>query len=292
MIVSMTGYGRGVARLAEFEAMAEVRSLNHRFFDVSVKLPRQLESKEAAVRETVRKYFERGRVHVTITLQQEEGAAVDLQLNTAVIDAYVMLLRALQKRAKIEAPLTLDQLLTFPDVFVPAKAEAVSETVWQAAKQALDMALSELSDMRRREGKEIEKDLLQRIELLGRYVGQIESISANRSRSEFNKLYARLRSLLDSGELDPTRLELEVALLADRVDVTEECIRLKSHLTIFLESVNQEAPAGRKLNFLLQEMNREANTIGAKACDAAIAHLVVKIKEEIEKLREQIQNIE
>jgi uncharacterized protein (TIGR00255 family) len=292
MIVSMTGYGKGTNHIKEFEATAEVRSLNHRFLDISIKVPRQLENKENAVRGLVKKYFERGRIHVNVSLRQDTGNSIGLALNDQVVDGYVKLLEALRKQAKISAPISVDQVLTFSDVFVQDSSERVPESAWEAVEKAIDIALHELNSMRQREGEEIKKDILYRINLVTDSVQEIEQLSEDRAHSEFKRLYDRLKSMLEVGELDETRLELEVALLADRVDVTEECIRLKSHNTVFLESVEEAAPSGRKLNFLLQEMNREANTIGAKACHAEIAHLVVKIKEEIEKLREQVQNIE
>ena len=213
-------------------------------------------------------------------------------LNDQVVDGYITLLEGLRHRAKIDTPISIDQLLTFSDVFVQDSSNHVSASAWKAVEQALTTAFKELNGMRQREGQEIKKDLLHRVELLSGFVEKIENQTEGRSKVEFQKQYGRIQKMLDTGELDDTRLELEVALLADRVDVTEECIRLKSHNTVFRESVKQPEPTGRKLNFLLQEMNREANTIGAKASDAKIAHLVVRIKEEIEKLREQVQNIE
>ena len=163
---------------------------------------------------------------------------------------------------------------------------------WLCVERALTLAIDEMNGMRVREGQEMSNDLRTRVNGLQEKLENIKTHSAGRSKSEFEKLYKRLGAMVESKELDRTRLELEVALLADRVDITEECTRFQSHNTVFLEALAAAEPAGRKLNFLLQEMNREANTIGAKANDAQIAHLVVSIKEEVEKLREQIQNIE
>ena len=146
--------------------------------------------------------------------------------------------------------------------------------------------------MRRREGEEIEKDLRLRIDILEKRIEDVERLAKDRPKAEFERLLARVQNMINKGDLDATRLELEVALLTDRVDVTEECIRFKSHNTLFKETIDNQEPAGRKLNFLLQEMNREANTIGSKANDAGNAHIVVEVKEEVEKLREQVQNIE
>ncbi|RME00811.1 MAG: DUF1732 domain-containing protein, partial [Calditrichaeota bacterium] len=185
-----------------------------------------------------------------------------------------------------------EHLLSFSDIFMQDSLADLPEEAWNCIEEAIEKALIELNAMRQREGQEIEADLRKRIEFLSRYIEKIEELSEGRSEKEFEQLQHRLRSMIKNGELDPARLELEIALLADRVDVTEECIRFKSHNKLFLESLEKPEPVGRKLNFLLQEMNREANTIGAKANDAEIAHLVVQIKEEVEKLREQVQNIE
>ncbi len=292
MIISMTGFGRGVNSTAQYEAQVEVRTVNHRFLDFTIKLPKAFETRESDIRDIARLHVVRGRVNINITLKETDEAPVQLDVNEAVVKSYRALLDNIRTVAGIEEPVKLEHLLNFGDIFVQPESAELPEEAWQCTRQAIEQAFEELNTMRKREGVEIEKDLRQRIDNLGSLINQIESIAADRSKEEFDKLKARIDSMLESGELDPSRLELEIALLADRVDVTEECIRFKSHNTLFLESLAQPESVGRKLNFLLQEMNREANTIGAKASNAEIAHLVVLLKEEVEKLREQIQNIE
>jgi len=292
MLVSMTGYGKGSSSVNGFEANVEIRSVNHRFLDLSIKLPKSFESRENWMRERIRKSIERGRVTVNISVREANGYQVGLQINSKAIKGYKHLLEDLREQAQIQEPVQIEHLLSFSDVFMPEDSDETSEEAWQSVVQALELALDNINSMRQREGKEIENDLQQRLDILSGKVQKIEQLSSTRSEDEFARLKKRLLNLIDIKELDPARLELEVALLADRVDVTEECIRLKSHLTLFRESIAQPEPSGKKLNFLLQEMNREANTIGAKANDAEIAHLVVEIKEEVEKLREQIQNVE
>ncbi|MDZ7289607.1 MAG: YicC family protein [candidate division KSB1 bacterium] len=292
MIISMTGYGRGQSRLNGFEAIVEVRSLNHRFLDVTMRLPRELGAYEQAVKDMVRASVNRGRINVAITLKSDTENELGLRVDEEMARRYKNLLETLVKKLDLPGPVTLEHLLQFSDILTIDEEGTLPEQAWECVRLALTQAMEELNAMRVREGREIAQDLRPRIMSLQDKIERIKAHSANRGKEEFEKLYQRLQAMVDTKELDPNRLELEVALLADRVDVTEECIRFQSHNTLFLEAIDDNEPAGRKLNFLLQEMNREANTIGAKANDAQVAHLVVSLKEEVEKLREQIQNIE
>ncbi len=292
MITSMTGFGKSNYSLNGYEAQVEIRTVNHRFLDISIRLPKNFETREGELRELIKKFISRGRVNLSVTLKGDEGFQLEIKVNEEAVKAYRHLLEELRRHAGIQAPIQIEHLLSFSDIFVQDNQEAAPDDAWQCIEKAVELALVELNTMRQREGREIENDLRKRIALLEKYIQEIERLAAGRSEKEYAQLKKRIENLVDSGEVDPARLELEIALLADRVDVTEECIRFKSHNTLFLESLEQPEPAGRKLNFLLQEMNREANTIGAKANSADIAHLVVKIKEEVEKLREQVQNIE
>ncbi len=292
MITSMTGFGKGIYAVEGFEAQVEIRSVNHRFLDISMRLPKNFETREGDLRELVKKFISRGRININVTLKEEQGNQLGLRVNEETVQAYKALLDHLRRAAGIKAPVELGHLLAFSDLFVQENQDDLPEAAWSCIEKAVELALIELNKMRRREGQEIENDLRKRVELLESYIKEIERLARGRVEHEYQTLRQRVKSLLDSTELDPARLEMEIALLADRLDVTEECTRFHSHNTLFMESIEQPEPAGRKLNFLLQEMNREANTIGAKASDADIAHLVVKIKEEVEKLREQIQNVE
>jgi uncharacterized protein (TIGR00255 family) len=225
-------------------------------------------------------------------LKSEVETELGLSVDEETARRYKHLLETLIKKLDLPGPVTLEHLLQFSDILTIAEENSLPEQAWACVEKALISAMDEMNAMRQREGEEIIMDLRHRINGLQEKIENIRIHSAGRSKNEFEKLYKRLCAMVDTKELDRTRLELEVALLADRVDITEECTRFQSHNTLFLEALDDKEPAGRKLNFLLQEMNREANTIGAKANDAAIAHLVVSIKEEVEKLREQIQNIE
>jgi len=288
----MTGFGRGQYSINGYEAVVEMRSLNHRFFDVAMRLPRGLGAYEQAVKDKIRAKVNRGRINVAVTLKSETEHELGLSVDEETARRYKHLLETLIKKLDLPGPVTLEHLLQFSDILTMAEENALPEQAWTCVEKALLLAMDEMNAMRLREGREIINDLRARINSLQEKIESIKTLSAGRSKSEFEKLYKRLCTMVDTKELDRTRLELEVALLADRVDITEECTRFQSHNTIFLEALEDAEPAGRKLNFLLQEMNREANTIGAKANEAQIAHWVVSIKEEVEKLREQIQNIE
>jgi uncharacterized protein (TIGR00255 family) len=292
MIISMTGFGRGQYSLDGFDAVVEVRSLNHRFLDVVMRLPRGLSTYEQAVKDIVRNKVSRGRINVAVTLKTATESELGLRVDEEVARRYKHLLENLMKTLGLSGTITLDHLLHFSDILAIDEENALPEQAWACVETAMQLAMDDLNAMRLREGREIARDLRPRINGLQEKIENIKIHSATRGKAEFERLYKRLRAMVDTKELDANRLELEVALLADRVDITEECTRFQSHNTLFLEAIDEQEPTGRKLNFLLQEMNREANTIGAKANDAQIAHWVVGIKEEVEKLREQIQNLE
>ncbi|MFQ5706265.1 MAG: YicC/YloC family endoribonuclease [bacterium] len=292
MIVSMTGFGRGEVKEDGVEVLVEIRTLNHRFLDVSLRIPKSLNYFESDIREMIRSNLTRGRVEVTVSLKSEEQELAGLTVDKVLAASYLKLLEELKKEFGLQDSIRIEHLLQFSDIITVASEKPSDENAWKIAKKALQVALSDLLQMRIREGNEMKKDLVGRIEVLNRLLQRIEEKSHSRSSTEYEKLKERLREITEAVAVDEGRLEMEIALFADRVDVTEECTRFKSHNDYFLELLDNEETAGRKLNFLLQEMHREANTIGSKANDSQIAHWVVETKEEIEKLREQIQNIE
>lgn len=293
MILSMTGYGRGEAKAETVEASVEIRSLNNRFLDISVKLPKACSQQEQAVKDIAKKYVERGRLNISVMLKttndnQFQGLIFNIENAQNIWNRLTLLKKSLKFRQKLK----LSDLLQFQSYFIEEEDNADETETWEHVKQALERALDDLVSMRKKEGEQLCKDLKTRIALMGEAIVKIEHLSKSRSQIEFDKLTERLAKLADVENLDAGRLEMEIAILADRVDVSEECTRFKSHNNLFLETISGPNSGGRRLNFLLQEMNREANTIGAKANDAEIAHLVVGLKEEIERIREQVQNIE
>lgn len=293
MISSMTGYGRAEATVNRISALAEVRSVNSRYMEVFSRLPRTLSLRENDVKDLVRTKFLRGKISVVITINQESETDLPVRMNTAAVKAYMKLLNELRRTLKSREKIGLDHLLKFPEVLEFTESEERDDREWVAAQKALGAALDEAAEMRMREGNELSKDLTARIRHIETTLTGIEQTALTRVSDERTRLQQRVKELVaDVNIIDNNRLELEIALLADRLDVTEECVRFRSHNKFFLQGLTNGAAAGRKLNFLIQEMNREVNTIGSKANNAEIAHQVVAIKEELEKIREQLQNIE
>ena len=293
MIASMTGFGRGEVRNGDYEIVAEVRSVNNRFLDVQLKLPKNFFHYEHEVKSIVRNYVSRGRINVFVSLKNNNGEnGIGLSINREPAKIYWKLINQLKKEFKIRGRVKLEHLLQFPDIITYEENNGADDEIWKSLEQALVLALESLHEMRKREGQELANDLIRRIQSLDVKIDQIEKISEGRTEDELEKLRQRIKELLSIEEVEEPRLETEIALMINRIDVTEECVRFRSHNKMFLDIINSEEVAGRKMNFLLQEMTREANTIGAKANHADIAHLVVESKEEVEKIREQVQNIE
>jgi len=292
MITSMTGYGHGVHIENDIEATVEVKSVNNRYLDTSIKTPKSLSLFEPNIREIIGQYAKRGRVNVWISLKSNDNEYQNLALNQELVDAYVRLSREIADRHQLEAALDLSQLLTLPDVITMENEDESDEKLWAVAQKALHQALKEMNGMRNREGLEIKIDFEKRIKALDTAIKKIEAIAADGPEAELEKLRERVKKLIGDKDIDEGRLELELAVISDRIDITEECTRFHSHNTVFGEMLESNQSEGRKLNFLLQEMNREANTMAAKAYTTDISHRVVEIKEEIEKIREQVQNIE
>lgn len=293
MISSMTGYGRGEVTEKRITAFADLRSVNNRFLEVTARLPRTLSMRENELKELVRTKFSRGKVNLVVTITRENDSEAPVKINPAAAKAYVKLLNSLRKTAGIKERITLDHLLKFPEVLEIDVFDSGDELEWSVARKAIAAALDDAENMRRQEGSELMKDLLARIASLDSSIGQIERVAKDLIPLERSRLEERLKQLLsDTKVIDSRRLELEVALFVDKLDVTEECVRFRSHTKFFRNAMDGEESAGRRLNFLVQEMNREVNTVGSKAGSAEIAHKVVAMKEELEKIREQLQNIE
>ncbi len=292
MVTSMTGFGRGEAVTADMTISVELRSVNNRFLDVTTRLPRTLSMRENDLKEIIRKKISRGKISVTVTLDRTVNGNFPLRVNLPAARAYHRLLNQLRKAVRVKEPVKLEHLLQFSEVIEPLDAAGGDEQEWAVLQQALSQGIEGLQEMRRNEGRELEADFRGRIAELGRTIDVIEGLSREQVPQERLRLRERIGRLLEGEPVDEGRLEMELALLADKLDVTEECVRFRSHNKFFLEALSGNEPAGRKLNFLLQEMNREANTIGSKSSATEIAHLVVGVKEELEKIREQLQNIE
>ena len=293
MIASMTGFGRGHAKTEKLALTVEIRSVNSRYAEVSARLPRQLNEYEANINSLVKKSVTRGRITVNFQLESTNAEGLSIQVQKDSVRAYVHLLQGLKEAAGIEEPISLTHLLTFPDMVKSLEESTeASERLWETIQLALDEALSNLRAMRLQEGEALQADLQTRIAVIADRLNEVELRAPDRVSEAKTKLTDRLKEIFDDDRIDRDRIELEITLLADRLDVTEECVRLRSHLQLFLDAMDEKEPVGRKLNFISQEINREINTIGSKANDARVSHLAVEMKEELEKIREQIQNIE
>jgi uncharacterized protein (TIGR00255 family) len=289
----MTGFGRAEVNKNGITVSTEVRSVNSRYLDVTLRLPRNFSQREKEIKDIVRSYLNRGNLNMIVKIEHDSNDIVPLKVNKAAAKSYYKLLNEIRKSVKLREHVKLEHLLTFSDVLEPVDEEETDETEWELLQDSVRQALESLNAMRTQEGSELAADLEKRIRWMDETLNEVEKLSKERIPEERKNLHERIAELVaDKFVIDQNRLELEIALLVDKLDVTEECVRYRSHNKYFLEALNKNEAAGRKLNFLVQEMNREANTIGSKSSDATIAHLIVGLKEELEKIREQLQNIE
>ncbi|HEX7071629.1 MAG TPA: YicC/YloC family endoribonuclease [Rhodothermales bacterium] len=293
MVASMTGFGRGSSDRGGVNVWVELRSVNSRFLEISTRLPRVVSDREQDVQARIRQAFARGRVSVQVQLGESSSEDLAIRVNPAAARAYRNLLDELRKAAGIQEPVQLQHLLTFSDVFAADDAdEHASDRLWDALQEALDAAIADMKRMRAEEGLALRRDLENRLDTILKSLDAVERRAPQRIEEARVRLTERLQEVLGDERLSRDRIEQEVVLYADRLDVTEECVRLRSHVNLFREALASDEATGRRLNFLVQEMNREINTIGSKANDAAVAHLAVDMKEELEKIREQVQNVE
>jgi uncharacterized protein (TIGR00255 family) len=289
----MTGFGRAEVSRDGINISAEVRSVNSRYLDLTLRLPRSISQREKELKDIVRTFLNRGNLNITVKIAYDSNGAIPLKVNTAAAKSYFKLLNEIRKSVKIREQVKLEHLLTFSEVLEPVEEEETDEREWELVQETVRQALENLNAMRSQEGSELAKDLEKRIHQMEETLNEVEKLSKERIPEERKNLHERIAQLVeDKFVIDQNRLELEIALMVDKLDITEECVRYRSHNKFFLEALNKNEAAGRKLNFLVQEMNREANTIGSKSSDAAIAHMIIGLKEELEKIREQLQNIE
>jgi uncharacterized protein (TIGR00255 family) len=292
MLISMTGFGNATLSGDGMTVSVEIRSVNSRFYEFSARVPKHLQGRELDLKEMVRAQLKRGKVNLTLTVEKADGADMPLHVDVEAAKMYHKLLTQLRDTLGLKDEITLESMLKFSDVFSMEEAEDLPSEEWALIVTGVEEAVAALFEMRRKEGEELTRDLEERVHIMDATIDEIEKLAQGRSELERDRLTERLRNLLADEKIDPARLDTEIALLADKMDITEEMVRFRSHTKFFLETLLSEVSEGRKLSFLLQEMNREANTISSKSYDASIAHMVVGIKEELERIREQIQNIE
>ena len=296
MVRSMTGYGRGEVSVDGLRLTAEVRSVNHRFCEIGARLPRTLASFEGEVRQVLQSRLTRGKISLVVTwgAEGEEGRepSAMLRLDERNAERYFEILGAMKRRYGLPGEVDIATFAALPNLFVWEEPEADRERHLAVLLDCVTRATEDAIQMKKREGAMLAQDLQARVRSIRERVAQIRVRAPSRVRETLEKTRERIRLLLDDRTLPEERLAQEAALLADRLDCTEECVRLEAHCDHFLALLAEEATPGRKLNFLLQEMNREINTIGSKSSDVPIVEQVVDVKEELERIREQVQNIE
>ena len=292
MIKSMTGYGRAVETINGREFTVELRSVNNRYLDCTVKLPRSLSFAEEAVKQAVKQAVSRGKVDVFITVKSENTDDTKISLNAAVVEGYLSAMRQLVSEYGVKDDISVSVLSRMNDVFTVEKPEVDEEQLKADLMSVLEKALLSYNAMRETEGVALDKDLRSRGETILQLVAQVEAGNGQTVIDYRTRLYNKLKEVLANTNIDESRILTEAAIFADKVAVDEETVRLRSHLQQMNTMLTGGGAVGRKLDFLLQEMNREANTIGSKCTDVNLARIVVDIKAELEKIREQTQNIE
>lgn len=289
----MTGFGRSKKELDSFKVLVEMKSVNHRFCEISVRMPRQFLLFEEKIKKTVNQYIQRGRVDVFVTVEGEGYISRSLQVDWDLISQYEKAILKTKDLYKLEGTFSIDQLLHLPEVFTVNENEDGIEELEEVILEVTKSAAIELHNMRKIEGTALKNDIAQRLHIINEVVQNLKPYSAQVVEKYKERLEKKMSDFLDGKfELDEGRILTEVAVFADKADINEELTRLESHVSQFFKIIETDGSIGRKLDFLVQEMNREMNTIGSKANDVGISQKVVEMKSELEKIKEQVQNIE
>ncbi len=289
---SMTGFGRANLAAENMDILLEIRSVNHRYLEMSVRLPHAYSYLEERLKKLVQQRVSRGKVEMSLSIQLHGTDGIAVDVNTDLAATYVQALRSANEQLALEDDITLTTLLRFSDIFTVRKVQLEEEAVWAAVEPVAAEAVEKFVKMREIEGQRLHDDIMSRLSALEDMVSQVEAAAPETAKRYYDRLYAKISELLADREIEESRLVTEAAVFAERIAVDEETVRLRSHIAQFRTLLDADEPVGRKLDFLVQEMNREVNTTGSKAQDLAITRLVVDMKSEIEKIREQIQNIE
>jgi uncharacterized protein (TIGR00255 family) len=290
MIVSMTGFGKASGTFNDKKYSVEIKSLNNRYLEIGLKCPKYLMTKEFEIRELFRNKISRGKIYLIINIDGSEGKSY---FNEALVKGYVDAIKKIRKSIRSDEKIKIEHILKFAETFSDEDMADIDDEEFTFIKSLISGAIDDLVIMKKNEGKQLEKDFLNRIENIENAYSKFIEISKANVQAEYNKLKEMIDNLItDKTTVNESRLEFEIALISEKLDISEECTRLKSHLKYFREFMQSEELSGRRLNFLLQEMNREVNTIASKSSDAVISQTVTIIKEELERIREQIQNVE
>lgn len=292
MIKSMTGFGRVQETVDGMNITVELRSVNHRYFEFTAKVPRTYGFLEEKLKTFTNTLVARGKVECYVAVEQLEESETTVSVNTSLAKGYVDALRQLSEKFGLTADISAGALSRYPDVLVLQKTAADEDRIWNAVRTVTEKAVRRFIEMRETEGTKLKADILSRADTILEHVAFVEERSPQTVKEYNEKLKQRMEELLGSAQVDEQRLLTEAAIFADKIAVDEETVRLRSHISQLRTFMEADEPIGRKLDFLVQEINREANTIGSKAQDVEIAKRVIAIKAEVEKIREQVQNIE
>lgn len=292
MVKSMTGFGKASVSADGISVTVEIKSVNHRYFEFASRLPRAYMFLDEKLKSFCQQKISRGKVEVAVIIEEDGGDVTEIEINRGYTEAYISALKCLSKEYGIKNDIKLSSLVSNPEIFTVRKKALPDETVLRIVLAAADSAIESFVAMRAAEGERLYNDVKSRAELITEKVSFIEARSPETVKAYRERLERKIKELLADAKVDEQRLLTETAVFADKAAVDEETVRLRSHIKQLLDLIESDEPVGRKLDFIVQEMNREANTIGSKAQDIEIAHTVVDIKSEIEKIREQIQNIE
>lgn len=292
MIRSMTGYGRSQQVINGRDITVELKSVNHRYFEFSSRIPRIYGFLDEKLKKYIQTRVSRGKVDVNVTLFHLDAKESEVEINFSLARGYVDALRGLTGELNLTDDLSLSSMARFNDIFTVRKTVEDEDVIWADVEQVAAQALDKFITMRELEGKRLKRDVISRLDMIGEYVAQVEELAPKTVQNYRERLTAKIQEVLQDQNIDEQRVLTEAAVYAERIAVDEETVRLKSHLKQFYSLLDTDETVGRKLDFLVQELNRETNTIGSKAQDVEITRIVVEIKSEIEKIREQIQNME
>lgn len=289
----MTGFGRGESQSKDKKFLIEIKSLNHRYMDVSIKMPKLFTYLEEKIRQSIKEHVKRGRVEVFIAYENIGESEVKVTADLPLARHYLEALNEIEEKLTVKNDITVSLIAKFPDVIRIEKQEIDEDETSQSLLKGVENALMKLVEMRIVEGAQLKEDILKRLDIIGEMLKEISERSPQVVLEYRQRLTERIKEIVEDGyNLDDNRIIMEVALFADKSNITEELVRFESHIRQFVKAMDEEDSVGRKLDFLIQEMNREVNTIGSKANDLQVTNVVVNIKSELEKMREQVQNIE
>jgi uncharacterized protein (TIGR00255 family) len=292
MLRSMTGYGRSENTLEQADIVVEVKSSNHRYCDISLRMPQRCFVLEAEIKKLIQSHLKRGRIDLSIQIESREQEEFNIELNAPLAQRYFLLLKELKELLHLPEEITLNQVVTQKDIFMLQVANQNGLYDWEVLKKPIASALDALIEMREVEGSQLSEDFISRLQKIEQLLDEIQTIADETSAHHFKTLREKIQSLCSDIELDESRLVQEVAYLVEKSDIEEELVRARSHIVQFRQWLDADEIVGRKLEFLIQELHREVNTISSKSYHATISLKAVEIKNELERMREQVQNIE